>query len=153
MREFIDVTGKTEDEALSKALEQLGLERDDVSVEILSAPSPASWPWQLSRQSAGVLRRGDGACCAARPRCTGSACPCGGEAGRPAPRRGDPGGRPRVRLPLPGTGGRSPRRKSQSHPHLLTGLLAQMESEAEVRVYLPEKGRYKVILEGKNRGP
>ena len=32
MREFIDVTGKTEDEAIAKALEQLGLERDDVSV-------------------------------------------------------------------------------------------------------------------------
>ena len=35
MREFIDVTGKTEDEAISKALEQLGMDRDDVSVEIL----------------------------------------------------------------------------------------------------------------------
>ena len=32
---FIDVTGKTEDEAIGKALAQLGLERDDVSVEIL----------------------------------------------------------------------------------------------------------------------
>ena len=35
MREYIDVTGKTEDEAISKALAQLGLDRDDVSVEIL----------------------------------------------------------------------------------------------------------------------
>ena len=35
MREFIDVTGKTEDEAVSRALAQLGLDRDDVSVEIL----------------------------------------------------------------------------------------------------------------------
>ena len=35
MREFIDVTGKTEDEAIAKALAQLGLDRDDVSVEIL----------------------------------------------------------------------------------------------------------------------
>ena len=32
---YIDVTGKTEDEAISKALAQLGLDRDDVSVEIL----------------------------------------------------------------------------------------------------------------------
>ena len=31
----IDVTGKTEDEAVSRALAQLGLERDAVSVEIL----------------------------------------------------------------------------------------------------------------------
>ena len=35
MREFIDVTGKTEDEAIQNALRQLGLDRDDVSVEIL----------------------------------------------------------------------------------------------------------------------
>ena len=35
MREFIEVTGKTEDEAVAKALAQLGLDRDDVSVEIL----------------------------------------------------------------------------------------------------------------------
>ena len=33
--QFIDVTGKTEDEAVSQALKQLGLERDEVSVEIL----------------------------------------------------------------------------------------------------------------------
>ena len=32
---FIDVTGKTEDEAIAKALAELGMDRDDVSVEIL----------------------------------------------------------------------------------------------------------------------
>ena len=32
---YIDVTGKTEEEAIAKALEQLGLDRDEVSVEIL----------------------------------------------------------------------------------------------------------------------
>lgn len=32
---FIDVTGKTEEEAIRKALEQLQKDRDDVSVEIL----------------------------------------------------------------------------------------------------------------------
>lgn len=35
MTKFIEVTGKTEDEALSSALEQLGLGREDVSVEVL----------------------------------------------------------------------------------------------------------------------
>ena len=35
MREFIDVTGKTEDEAIKKALAQLNMDRDDVSVEVL----------------------------------------------------------------------------------------------------------------------
>ena len=35
MIKFIDVTGKTEDEAIQSALAQLGMDRDDVSVEIL----------------------------------------------------------------------------------------------------------------------
>ena len=32
---YLDMTGKTEEEAVSKALAELGLDRDDVSVEIL----------------------------------------------------------------------------------------------------------------------
>lgn len=35
MLKYIEVTGKTEEEALAKGLRQLGLDRDDVSVEIL----------------------------------------------------------------------------------------------------------------------
>ena len=36
MIKFIDVSGKTENEAIAKALETLGMDRDDVSVEILA---------------------------------------------------------------------------------------------------------------------
>ena len=35
MLKFIEVTGKNEDEAIAKGLAQLGLDRDDVSLEIL----------------------------------------------------------------------------------------------------------------------
>ncbi len=35
MTKFMEATGKTEEEALAAALRQLGLERDDVSVEII----------------------------------------------------------------------------------------------------------------------
>ena len=35
MLTYIEVTGKTDEEALAKGLAQLGLDRDDVSVEIL----------------------------------------------------------------------------------------------------------------------
>jgi spoIIIJ-associated protein len=35
VQKFIEVTGKTDDEALAKGLKELGLDRDDVSVEIL----------------------------------------------------------------------------------------------------------------------
>ena len=40
MIKFIDVTGKTEDEAIQSALAQLKMDRDDVSVEILAHDSP-----------------------------------------------------------------------------------------------------------------
>ncbi len=36
MQKFIEVTGKTDEEALAKGLAQLGLDRDDVSLEILN---------------------------------------------------------------------------------------------------------------------
>ena len=39
MIKFIDVTGKTEDEAIQSALAQLKMDRDDVSVEILERAS------------------------------------------------------------------------------------------------------------------
>ena len=32
MRDYIDITGKTEEEAIKKGLQQLGLDRDDVSI-------------------------------------------------------------------------------------------------------------------------
>ena len=35
MLKYIEVTGKNEDEAIAKGLAQLGLDRDDVSLEIL----------------------------------------------------------------------------------------------------------------------
>lgn len=35
MRQYIDVTGKTEEEAINAALAQLSMDRDDVSVELL----------------------------------------------------------------------------------------------------------------------
>lgn len=38
MQKYIEVTGKTEDEAIAKGLAQLGLDRDDVSLEILERP-------------------------------------------------------------------------------------------------------------------
>ncbi|MBQ7713477.1 MAG: Jag N-terminal domain-containing protein [Oscillospiraceae bacterium] len=42
--------------------------------------------------------------------------------------------------------------KAEQLRAFLTGLLAHMESEVEVKVYAPEAGRYKVILEGEKLG-
>ena len=44
MIKFIDVTGKTEDEAIQSALAQLKMDRDDVSVEILERAKSARKP-------------------------------------------------------------------------------------------------------------
>ena len=171
MRQFIDVTGKTEDEAISRALEQLKLDRDDVSVEI------------LERAKAGFLGLGS---CPAKVRVSY------GEDDAPAPeqpkvmekvredkpkaekpkadkprtekkpaekiqRREEP-----VKKEAPKTeeapfvpvdlGEEVDDDRAQEIKKFLSGLLQQMEVTAEVKVYLPEKGRYKVILEGQGLG-
>ncbi len=43
MEKYIEVTGKTEDAAISAGLAQLGLDRDSVSVEILERAKTVSW--------------------------------------------------------------------------------------------------------------
>ena len=40
MQKFIETTGKTEDAAIAAALEQLGLSREEVSVEVLDLAKP-----------------------------------------------------------------------------------------------------------------
>ena len=171
MRQFIDVTGKTEDEAISRALEQLKLDRDDVSVEI------------LERAKAGFLGLGS---CPAKVRVSY------GEDDEPAPeqpkvvekiREEKPraerpkADKPRtekkpvekpqrreapVKKEVPQTaeapaapadlGEEVNDDRAQEIRKFLSGLLQQMEVTAEVKVYLPEKGRYKVILEGQGLG-
>ena len=171
MRQFIDVTGKTEDEAISRALEQLKLDRDDVSVEI------------LERAKAGFLGLGS---CPAKVRVSY------GEDDTPAPEQ--PKVMEKVREDKPKfekqkvdkpRAEKKPTEKMQRREEsvkkesskteeapfvpvdlgeevnddraqeikkFLSGLLQQMEVTAEVKVYLPEKGRYKVILEGQGLG-
>ena len=174
MRQFIDVTGKTEDEAISRALEQLKLDRDDVSVEI------------LERAKAGFLGLGS---CPAKVRVSY------GEDDEPAPEqpkvvekiREEKAKAEKPKADKPRTEKKpaeKPQRreepvKKESAPKteeaqtvkapedlgeevnderaqeirkFLSGLLQQMEVQAEVKVYLPEKGRYKVFLEGQGLG-
>ena len=168
MRQFIDVTGKTEDEAISKALAQLGLDRDDVSVEI------------LERAKSGFLGLGS---CPAKVRVSygeeeepvaPAPAPVVPEKKPEQPKKSAAEKRPALEkkperksrpekaekpekvekepTPVQDLGEEVNDEKSQAIRKFLTGLLAQMESEAVVKVYQPEKGRYKVILEGQNLG-
>lgn len=177
MRAYVDVTGKNEDEAISKALSQLGMERDDVSVEV------------LERAKSGFL--GIGSCPAKVRVYYGEEEEPVKEVPKPEPvRKPEPKPEP-VRKPEPKPEpvrksepkpepARRPEKKPQPKPEaavqkeqpspvqvlgeevddekaqaikkFLSGLLEQMDSAAEVKVYLPEKGRYKVILEGQGLG-
>ena len=171
MREFIDVTGKTEEEAIKKALLQLGMDRDDVSVEI------------LERAKSGFLGIGS---CPAKVRVTYG--PEEEEVEIPAPqpkiekeakapekkqekkaekktekteKKAEKSSHKKEKkaekpvapvVPAQDLGEEVNDEKAQAIRTFLSGLLEQMGSSAAVKVYLPEKGRYKVYLEGENLG-
>ena len=176
MRKFIDVTGKTGDEAIAKALDQLNLERDDVSVEI------------LERAKSGFL--GLGACPAKvrvyyGPEEEGpipAPAPEEPVKPRPAPEKKErperkekkerPAPQEKKERPAPQEKKEKPAEPRREEPApqpvdlgedvddekaaaikpFLTGLLEHMGTTGAIKVYLPEKGRYKVILEGQGLG-
>ena len=163
MRQFIDVTGKTEDEAISKALAQLGLDRDDVSVEILeraksgflglgSCPAKVRVSYGEEEEPAApapvVEKKSEQP---KKPAAEKRSAP--EKKSEPRPEKAEkPEKEEKNSAPVQDLGEEVDDEKSQAIRKFLTGLLAQMESEAEVKVYQPEKGRYKVILEGQNLG-
>ena len=174
---YIDVTGKTEDEAIRKGLEQLGMDRDDVSVEI------------LERAKSGFLGIGS---TLARVRLTygpeeapvaepapvvkpvvQSAAPKAEKPAKPAAPRAEKPTRPEKtdRAPRPQRTDRPARTERPEKKEIpaidlplcedenakrivdfVSGLLEHMDSVAQIKVYEVEKGRYKVILEGDKLG-
>ncbi|MCI8812823.1 MAG: KH domain-containing protein [Oscillibacter sp.] len=170
MREFIDVTGKTEDEAVSKALAQLGLDRDDVSVEILERAKSGflgigSSPARVRVYHGPEEEPAPAAKAETRPESKAEFRPEPKQEPR-QPRREKPrrqehkedrAAAPKAEelCPAPALqdlGDEVDDEKAQAIRTFLTGLLEHMECSANIRVYQPEKGRYKVILEGKQMG-
>ena len=176
MREYIDVTGKNEEEAISKALAQLGLDRDDVSVEILeraksgflglgSCPAKVRVSYGPEEEepapveSAPVQEKTEQPAAKSEPRKNPEK--------RSAPKAEKKADKPVREKPVQeksapeqpkaqpqpvSLGEEVDDEKAQAIRTFLSGLLSQMESNAQVKVYLPEKGRYRVILEGENLG-
>ena len=164
---YIDVTGKTEDEAIRKALAQLGMDRDDVSVEI------------LERAKSGFLGLGGNP---ARVRVTYTDL----EEEKVAPVEEKPvvAAEPSKKQPVEKKQDKKPEKKVEKKAEkpaakqevkvekvaepveeglcndsnaqricaFLEGLLEHLDSKAEIKVYEAEKGRYKVILEGQKLG-
>ena len=161
MIKFIDMTGKTEDEAIRRALEQLGLERDDVSVEI------------LERAKSGFLGIGGSPATVRVSYDDGQPEPV-----KPEPKSAAPKAekkpvycaevlqkevRAREKQEREVKAEKAPREpvvlgeeirdeKSEQIRTFLSGLLEHMDAKAEVKVYEVEKNRYKVILEGEKLG-
>ena len=159
---YIDVTGKTEDEAIRKALAQLGMDRDDVSVEI------------LERAKSGFLGLGGNP---ARVRVTYSdpeeevtaepeipvvpAAPAKAErtekkqerkSEKKAEKKAEKPAAAEVKKEEPVEEGLCSDDNAKRICTFLEGLLEHLDSHAQVKVYEAEKGRYKVILEGQKLG-
>ena len=128
---FIDVTGKTEEEAIRKALEQLQKDRDDVSVEI------------LERAKSGFLGIGSSP---AKVRVT-YADPEPAAASVPEKKA-----EPAAQKPAPKADGVCTDENAERIVAFLEGLLQHMNSNAGVKVYETEKGRYKAVLVGEKLG-
>ena len=143
---YIDVTGKTEEEAIRAALSQLGLERDDVSVEILersksgflgigSSPAKVRVSYELDVAEEPEVPQ-------AKP-------------AEKKPVEKKPEGKPE---PVPEKQPEQPAAPVSETEDadriraFLTGLLEHMDCRAQVKVYEEEKNRYKVILEGQRLG-
>lgn len=226
MRDYIDITGKTEEEAIRKGLEQLRLDRDDVSIEILErakagflgfgsapakirmsygpdrpepTPEPEPIPQEPPKsgeedkpvQERRERRRkkpaaGDAApetpeVVAERPRrkqkpqkAVQEPKQKPAQESKPPKQKPVQEAKPAKQKPVqdakppkqkPVQEAKPPKQdaapvsteevndeKAAAIRAFLSGLLEHMEVTAEIRVYQPEEGRYKVILEGAGMG-
>ena len=170
MIKFIDMTGKTEDEAIRRALEQLGLERDDVSVEILERAksgflgiggSPATVrvsyddgqpePVKPEPKSAAPKAEKKPVYCAEVLQKEVRAREKQEREAKRGERRAEPKAEKAPREPVV-LGEEIRDEKSEQIRTFLSGLLEHMDAKADVKVYEVEKNRYKVILEGEKLG-
>ena len=170
MIKFIDMTGKTEDEAIRRTLEQLGLERDDVSVEILERAksgflgiggSPATVrvsyddgqpePVKPEPKSAAPKAEKKPVYCAEVLQKEVRAREKQEREAKRGERRAEPKAEKAPREPVV-LGEEIRDEKSEQIRTFLSGLLEHMDAKAEVKVYEVEKNRYKVILEGEKLG-
>ncbi len=196
MLQYIDVSGKTEDEAIEKALTQLSMDRDEVSVEILerakagflgigATPAlvrvsyddgkaePEHKPQEFRPEQRKTREEREAEEAAAKAEKERRAAEAKNAPKPELPKEFAPevfqsrekkSAEPRERKARDEKPRREPKtakvplgdevhdEKSEQIRTFLTGLLRQMESVAEVRVYEVEKNRYKVILEGEKLG-
>ena len=159
---YIDVTGKTEDEAIRKALAQLGMDRDDVSVEILERaksgflglggnPARVRVTYGMEEEETVVLPVNEEP--AKKPAPQAEKKPQEKKSEKKPEKKSEPKAEP-VKAPVVDAK-EEPVCQDDNAKRICTfleGLLEHLDSHAQVKVYESEKGRYKVILEGQKLG-
>ena len=160
---YIDVTGKTEEEAVRKALEQLHLDRDEVSLEILeraksgflgigSSPAKVRVSYELDVVDEPEKKAEPVKAKPVEEKKPAEAKPA---AAKPAEKKPEPKQEkkepPKAQQAAPAQP-TSDSEDAQRIRDFLTGLLEHMNCTAEVKVYEEEKNRYKVLLEGQRLG-
>ena len=175
---YIDVTGKTEEEAIQSALAQLGMDRDDVSVEILERAKSGFLGMGAKPARVRVTYGPDEApmeevavpvkpAVVEKPEKKEEPQPKPQQPKQPRPQQSRPQ-QPKQAKPQPKREEKAAPVEKSAAPAVelpectddnavritafLTGLLEHMDSPAAVKVYEEEKGRYKVILEGQKLG-
>ena len=163
MLKYIEVTGKSEEEAIEKALAQLSLDRDDVSVEIIeraksgflglgSSPARVRVSYEVADEA--VVPDAPVVFEAAAPAVPKAEHTVGTEKKEPVspPEAVPVSGTVAETAADPGFGEEVYDEKAEKIRVFLQGLLGHLESNAEVHVYLSEENHYKVILTGGHLG-
>ena len=158
---YIDVTGKTEEEAIRKALEQLQKDRDDVSVEILERAKSGFLGIGSSPAKVRVTYADPEPAAASVPEKKAEPKP-EKKPDRPQqpPKAAAPAktekpekkAEPAAQKPAPKADGVCTDENAERIVAFLEGLLQHMNSNACVKVYETEKGRYKAVLVGEKLG-
>lgn len=152
MLKWIETTGKTERDALNKALKELGLEKDDISIEVItraktgflgigSCPAKIRVTYEVPDEPAPVAEE---PAPTVEPEAPAEPMPAAESA--PAP-TAEPVEAP-VEAPVMEA---DPERKEKIET-FLTGLLERLEVPAEIKLQVNEAGIYQVELVGKNLG-
>ena len=152
MLKWIETTGKTERDALNKALKELGLEEDDISIEVItraktgflgigSCPAKIRVTYEVPDEPAPVAEE---PAPTVEPEAPAEPMPAAESA--PAP-TSEPVEAP-VEAPVMEA---DPERKEKIET-FLTGLLERLEVPAEIKLQVNEAGIYQVELVGKNLG-
>lgn len=152
MLKWIETTGKTERDALNKALKELGLEEDDISIEVItraktgflgigSCPAKIRVTYEVPDEPAPVAEE---PAPTVEPEAPAEPMPAAESA--PAP-TAEP-----VEAPVEATVMEADPERKEKIETFLTGLLERLEVPAEIKLQVNEAGIYQVELVGKNLG-